>query len=196
MDLLTIVTVVLFIALIGLVVVFGVLMLRLMKTLEATTATISKLEPTIANVEEITSEIKPTVRKIEPIVDRVQLTLDSVNLEMMRVDGILEDVSHITGNAVNASEAVDTITSAPAKAVAGVANKVRERFGTKHASEESASLGEQRAAVEQALEDYKAVEELEELEDLGTSQTGYVEVEELADSKAPEGVAEGAANGE
>jgi len=130
MDLLTIVTVVLFIALIGLVVVFGVLMLRLMKTLEATTATISKLEPTIANVEEITTEIKPTVRKIEPIVDRVQLTLDSVNLEMMRVDGILEDVSHITGNAVNATEAVDTITSAPAKAVAGVANKVRERFGT------------------------------------------------------------------
>ena len=36
------------------------------------------------------------VTKLEPVVDRVQLTLDSVNLEMMRVDEILADVSQIT----------------------------------------------------------------------------------------------------
>lgn len=177
MDAMSIVMPILVVALIALVVALVFFTLKLMKTLQAANDTIAQLEPTLKNVETITNDIQPTIRKIEPIVDRVQLTLDSVNLEMMRVDGILEDVSQITGNAASASSAVDSIASAPVKAVTGVANRVRERFGSKSASEESTHLGDQRAAVEQALDDYKAADAAEAEE---AGQNGYTEIDDDA----------------
>ena len=157
------------------------LVARLMKTLQITNDTLSsmkeQLDPTMENVKTITTDIQPTIRKIEPIVDRVQLTLDSVNLEMMRVDEILADVTKITDSAASATNAVETVTSAPVKAVSGVATKVRERFGSKNASEESAQLTDQREAVAKALEEYKAAEEAEEK---SAEKANYVEVEEPA----------------
>ena len=197
MDPLDILWAVLIIGLIVLVVVVVMVLIRLMKTMQSATETINKLEPTLKNVEAITKDLQPTVKKIEPVVDRITLTLDSVNLEMMRVDKILEDVSQITGSAASASNAVDHITNAPVKAVSGMADKVRLRFGSKGASDASAQLGEQRAAVEQALEEYKAADAAEameksEAESVGQEpgQSGYVEVEE------PSGDAKAAVDGE
>jgi uncharacterized protein YoxC len=162
MDAMTIVILLAIVAAIVLIVALVLLVLRLGKMLDVATKTIASLQddvkPTMANVKIMTDDIVPVVKKVEPIVDRVQLTLDAVNLEMMRVDEILEDVTQITDSAASATTAVDTIASAPVKAVSGMATKVRERFGTKDASDASAQIGEQRAAVERALEEYKAAE--------------------------------------
>ena len=156
---------VLFAVIILAVVALALLLFRLVRTVGLANETLNtmkeQLGPTLDNMQTITTDIKPAVRKIDPLMDRVQLTVDAMNLEMMRVDGILEDVSQITGTASSATEAVDAIASAPVKAVSGVASKVREHFGSKHASDESAQLAEQRAAVAQALADYKAAEEKE-----------------------------------
>ena len=134
-------------------------LIELVKTLRTTQKTINNLEPTLKNVETITTNIQPTLAKIDPLMDRVQLTVDSMNLEMMRVDQILEDVSEITDSASSATAAVEGITNAPLKAVNNVASRVKTALGGKGASAESAQLAEQRVAVAQALESYKAAEE-------------------------------------
>ena len=125
--------------------------------------------------------------RVDPLMERITLTVDSVNLEMMRVDEILADVTQITDTAASASTAVENVASAPAKAVTGVAAKVRERFGSKNASDESAQLGDQREAVAKALEDYKAAEMAEEQ---AAEKADYVEVEEPAAELEPEPAAE------
>ena len=107
----------------------------------------------------LTDSLKPTVAKLDPLMDRITLTVDSVNLELMRVDTILENVSDISDSASSASDAVDSITHAPLKVVNSVTDRVKGKFGGKNASDESAMLAEQRVAVAQALEDYKAAEE-------------------------------------
>ena len=133
-------------------------LVELVKTLRTAQKTIKDLEPTFKNVENITTNIQPTLAKVDPLIDRVQLTVDSVNLEMMRVDQILEDVSEITESASSATAAVEGITNAPLKAVSSVASRVKTVLGGKDASKESAQLAEQRVAVAQALEEYKAAE--------------------------------------
>ena len=134
------------------------LLIELVKLFKSVRGTVDGLAPTMKNVEDITTSIKPTIAKVDPLMDRVTLTVDSVNLEMMRVDKILEDVTDITGAASSATTAVDNITSAPLKAVSNISDRVRNAFGSKDASDASAQLGEQRAAIERALEDYKAAE--------------------------------------
>ena len=147
------------VAIIAVCVALVVLLVELVKVVKKAHATMVELDPTIENVNSITTSLVPVAEKADPLVDRVQLTLDAVNLEMMRVDEILEDVSEITDTASSATNAVDTIASAPVKAVSNVATRVRTAFGSKSASEESAQLAEQRVAVAKALEDYKAAEQ-------------------------------------
>ena len=138
------------------------LLVELVKTVKVARTAVdnmtTKLEPTIENVAELTESLKPTIAKTDPMMDRLQLTVDSLNLEMMRLDQILENVSDITSSASSATDAVDNLTHAPLKVVNSVTDKVKGRISGKNASNESAMLAEQRVAVAQALEDYKAAE--------------------------------------
>lgn len=118
----------------------------------------TKVDPMLDNARVMTDDLKPAVKKVDPLMDRTLLTLDAVNLEMMRVDEILEDVSQMTDAASNATVAVETITSAPVKAVSNVTTRVRSKLGPKDASEESTELDAKISEVAKALEDYKAAQ--------------------------------------
>lgn len=71
--------------------------------------------------------------------------MDAANLEIMRLDQILEDVSDITNSASNAVGAVEAATNAPMEIMNNVTSKVREKLKSKHASDESVALGEAKA---------------------------------------------------
>ncbi len=139
---------------VGIALVFAIV--EIAKTLKATRKAVEDMQPTLKNVEDITTNIQPTLAKVDPLLDRVQLTVDSVNLEMMRVDQILEDVAQITDKASSATEAVDNIANAPLKAVNNVATRMKTVFSGKAASLDSVKLAEQRAAVEKALKEFEA----------------------------------------
>lgn len=124
------------------------LVLMIRKTRKTVEEVQRQLQPTLANVEEITDSIKPIVAKVDPLVERVSLTVDAANLEIMRVDQILEDVNGITGSLSSAVEAVDTAANAPLELVNSVSNKVRNVFKTRKASPESVTLGHERKGVD------------------------------------------------
>ena len=164
-----------------------VVLVELTKMLKSTNATINdmttKITPVLDDVAVMTNDLKPAVKKVDPLVDRLQLTLDAVNLEMMRVDEILEDVAQITDTASSATAAVDNIAHVPAKAVSNVATRVRTKFGTKYASEESAQLGD--AAVNRALEDYKAAQAEQSEVAEGIEEPNFEGLEKIVADSAP-----------
>lgn len=75
----------------------------------------------------------------------MSLTVDAANLEIMRVDQILEDVNEITDSVASAVEAVDTVTNAPVELVNNVTSRVRNAFKSRRASDESVALGQAKA---------------------------------------------------
>lgn len=107
-----------------------------------------QLEPTLDTVQKITANIEPVTAKVDPLVERVSLTVDAANLEILRVDQILEDASKITGSISNTLDSVDTVTNAPIEFVNSVTNRVRKVFKRKDASEESERLGAGQTAPE------------------------------------------------
>lgn len=97
-----------------------------------------QLEPTLANVQQLTDDAKP-------IVERLSLTVDAVNLELLRVDDILQDVGGIAGTASKAVNTVDNVASAPIDIVNSLTRRVRDRFTPRRASDISKEMGETKA---------------------------------------------------
>ncbi len=126
-------------AVVGLALIWFIVELAL--TVKKTRATVEDLKPTIDNVNKMVAELQPTISKVDPIVDRATLTVDSINLELMRVDEILEDISNITGGVSKTVDAVDSVTSAPIDIVTNVTKKISSKFKPRYASKESVDLG-------------------------------------------------------
>ncbi len=112
--------------------------------LRRTRATVETMEaqitPILKDVQEITDSIKPAVDKVDPLVERVSLAVDAANLEIMRLDGILENVDKIAETTASAASAVDTVANTPLKLVESATEKLRDAFAARKASDESASL--------------------------------------------------------
>lgn len=166
-----------------------VFLIELVRTVRSARTTIDnvqkQLEPTLAHVEQITNEIKPAIAKVDPLMDRVSLTIDAANLEMMRVDQILEDVTAITDTASNAVEAVDNVANAPLELMNNVSSKVRKVLKPKAASDEVQMLEQQRVAAAKALDELRAAEKETGLTGTTSAQTeGAAPATEATDAKA------------
>jgi uncharacterized protein YoxC len=127
------------IVLIWLIVELAITMRNTRKTINDMKQQVDKVA---VDVSEMTTDLKPAIKKVDPLMDRVAVTVDAVNLEVMRLDGILGDVSTITEKGARAANSLDDITSAPMDLVNSVADKVKRRFGPKSASEASLSIAE------------------------------------------------------
>lgn len=166
-----------------------VFLIELVRTVRSARTTIDnvqkQLEPMLAHVEQITNEIKPAIAKVDPLMDRVSLTIDAANLEMMRVDQILEDVTAITGTASNAVEAVDNVANAPLELMNNVSSKVRKVLKPKAASDEAQMLEQQRVAAAKALDELRAAEKETGLTGTTSAQTeGAAPATEATDAKS------------
>lgn len=166
-----------------------VFLIELVRTVRSARTTIDnvqkQLEPTLAHVEQITNEIKPAIAKVDPLMDRVSLTIDAANLEMMRVDQILEDVTAITDTASNAIEAVDNVANAPLELMNNVSSKVRKVLKPKAASDEAQMLEQQRVAAAKALDELRAAEKETGLTGVSSAQVdGAAPATEATDAKS------------
>ena len=120
-------------------------LIRTLKTVRSTIIDTKKqLDPTLQNMAELTSNAKPLVTKSEPILDRAALSLDALNLEVMRLDGILENVADMTTTAQHAVSALDALANAPQRAVKHVTKKVTGVMSKSSASDTARKLHEKR----------------------------------------------------
>lgn len=144
-------------------VVFLWLVIELALTVRKTRSSLknmeNKVDQVVKDVDEISTEILPAIKKVDPLMDRLSLTVDAANLEIMRLDEILEDVSTMTNAASKATKQIETVTNAPLELVNSVADKVRRRFGPKTASKKAMQAGKIKAENNQVIEE-SAVEKL------------------------------------
>lgn len=116
--------------------------------------TMFKVDPMIDHCKEIVSDMRPVVKKIDPIMDRVTLTIDAANLEIMRVDQILEDVNTVTANVAKASNSVDTVTSVPLDAISSLTKKLRNRINSVATSQSGSTVGNVARKMDDSLTNF------------------------------------------
>ncbi len=107
------------------------------KTIKEANKTVEKLN---VMADEVNEQITPVLKKVDPLLEQANLTVETVNLELLRLDGILEDVQNVTGVAGKTANTIDSVTAAPVKAVTGAAERVRNFFGDAHKRKQTKSL--------------------------------------------------------
>lgn len=140
------------------------LIMMIRRTREAVKEAKKSLDVAVTDMNQITEELMPALKKVDPLMDRVSLSVDAINLEILRVDEIIEDMKVMTGTASKATKSIDTITSAPVDFVTDVTKKIRRRFGPKVASSESLKIGEMKSEKDEDVVS-KLVDALDEAVD-------------------------------
>ena len=110
------------------------------------------MKETFEKVDPLVVEAKEALDTAKPALERITLTVDAANLEIMRVDQILEDVNTITGNVSKATESLDNITSLPLDALSNVTSRLRSRIAPLGAKAEDSRVGAVVQVVDQKLD--------------------------------------------
>lgn len=117
---------------------------------DETNEILSEAKETLAQAREALEKVKPALDRIDPLMERITLTVDAANLEIMRVDQILEDVNTISGNISKATDSLDSITSVPLDAISSVTGKIRQKIAPLMQKEDC--LGSVANTVDQKLD--------------------------------------------
>lgn len=80
---------------------------------------------TVRKARATVDDAQKVIKQAEPLVDHVTLTVDAANLEIMRLDGILENVDEIAQAASSAADAVNKVTNAPVQIATSIADRFR-----------------------------------------------------------------------
>ena len=146
MDMINILFIAAAIALLALAVLFIYLVLLVKR---ANDMIDKQVTPMLDDAKAMTESLKPAIAQIDPLMDRINLTMDAANLEILRVDAFMQDVSVITDKLADTTTTVNEVTNIPLNAVNGVASRVRGAFKSRSASGTSAALGAKKEGADE-----------------------------------------------
>ncbi|MDR3315419.1 MAG: hypothetical protein LBS98_02900 [Coriobacteriales bacterium] len=123
-----------------LVLVFIIVGIEAIRTLRRARKTMDDLAPTLTRVNNALDTIEPALKRIDPLLERASLTVDAVNLEIMRADQILADISEVTSVTSGTVRKVAGVTDAPLNLLTSATEKVRNIFVERKAVKSSKEL--------------------------------------------------------
>lgn len=91
------------------------------KTVEQVASTIEEARPVVAKLDGVVDELQPAVAQIEPLLKQATVAVETLSADLVEVNGVLRDVSAVSGAASSASNAVTGI-------VDGATEKVHKLF--------------------------------------------------------------------
>lgn len=91
---------------------------------ESVNTTIAELQPVISKFDGMADELQPTAKELTPLVQKAQTAVDAASLDLLRIDGILGDVSTVTGTGAAATTAVSSAVESVAGAATGLIGRM------------------------------------------------------------------------
>ena len=139
------------------------------RTVENVDEAVGEIRPVIAKLDSTLDDLSPAVAEVEPLIKRGNVALEALSADLIEVNGVLRDVSNVTGAASNVTEAVAGVGEAASGAVSRLLGRTRpsDPHRTLEASEKnadgSADTGEPAAAA--AQEEQSSAEPVEHAAD-------------------------------
>ncbi len=141
------------------------------KTVGKLNDTIDDVRPVINKLDETVENLQPAIQQIEPLLQRSSIAVEALSADLIEVNGVLRDVSQITGGVSTASGAMSNIAGAATE-------KVQKLFNKKHHGEPASpdrtlteSVGDDSLHADASSE--KKDEHMEETPDAAVSSKSY-----------------------
>lgn len=156
------------IALIALALVGAWALVELALVLRRARASVETLDRTVSDVNDVVQEARPVVAKLDAALDAVAPALDQIDpllkqgtvavealsADLIEINGVLRDVSAVTGTVSSASSSVTGIAQAASDKVQGLFSKHRreDSRALSHAGEGEPEPADQAAPGQEAAE--------------------------------------------
>lgn len=131
---------------------------------------VEQVQPVVAKLDGLMDELEPAAKRVTPLLEKTEVAVGEATVSLDRVNGILEDVSSVSGAASSVTGAVKGVAESAASGVAGVVSRLRGETGAEAA----------------ALLDGRAPEGTRVPAEEPAAPTRYVDYGEVAPSAAPE----------
>ncbi len=82
------------------------------KTVEQVNSTIEEARPVVAKLDGVVDELQPAVAQVEPLLKQATVAVEALSADLIEVNGVLRDVSAVSGAASSASNAVTELADA------------------------------------------------------------------------------------
>lgn len=92
------------------------------KTVADINAAIDETKPVITKLDDTLDTLQPALEQVEPLIKQGNIAVEALTADLIEVNGVLRDVSQITGGVSSASDAVSSLADA-------ASDKVQKLFG-------------------------------------------------------------------
>lgn len=110
---------------------------------------IGQVQPIIDKVDGAVDDLQPALKQVDPLMEKATTAVDQANESLARVNGILGDVSTVSGTAAAATDAVSKVATGAGSAVTGLVDKI----AGKPKAEPKHLAGKEPGALEGAAQD-------------------------------------------
>lgn len=86
---------------------------------------IEQAQPVVTKLDGIMDELEPAAKQVTPLLRKTETAVDEATVSLDRLNGILEDVSSVSGAASSVTGAVKGVAESAASGVAGVVSRLR-----------------------------------------------------------------------
>lgn len=93
------------------------------KTVEQVNSTIEEARPVVAKLDGVVDELQPAVAQVEPLLKQATVAVEALSADLIEVNGVLRDVSAVSGAASSASNAVTELADAASGKVQRLLNR-------------------------------------------------------------------------
>lgn len=109
------------------------------------------LEPSLVQINALADELPAILAEAQPLLKKTGTVIDALSLDLLRVEGILSDLSHATGAVNKVSNSASRAANSVSSTIVGATNSIKERFGFGTKKKKESSKTAQKAAAEEVL---------------------------------------------
>lgn len=95
------------------------------KTVTELNGTLEEARPVVAKLDGVVDELQPAISQVEPLLKQANVAVEALSADLLEINGVLRDVSQVTGTASAASGAVTGIADAAGEKVQKLIDKVK-----------------------------------------------------------------------
>lgn len=95
------------------------------KTVGQVNSTLEEARPVVAKLDGVVDELQPAMAQIDPLLKQATVAVEALSADLIEVNGVLRDVSAVSGAASSASNAVTELADA-------ASDKVQKLLGRAH----------------------------------------------------------------
>lgn len=108
------------------------------KTMVEVNEAIGEARPVIAKLDGVIDDLQPALAQVEPLLKQGGIAVEALSADLIEINGVLRDVSQVTGTVSTASDAVSGIADAATEKVQRLLGRKHRPGAPKHSISDSA----------------------------------------------------------